>query len=213
MAQLTYSRAVFDAPDEDAARRIILTPEFGQGTDERWERETPYLAELTGAELRVQRHGLIIDYGCGLGRLAKTLIERFDCRVLGVDISDRMRGLAPHYVKSQNFSVVSPHVLHSMVANGLRADGALSVWVLQHCLTPAIDIDLVASALKPAAGFFVVNLQGRAVPTEEGRWANDGVDVQALLSERFTRRSVGQLDPTIVPPQTRDMTFWATYER
>jgi hypothetical protein len=49
MAKLTYSRAAFDVPDEAAARRIILTPEFGQDTDERWERETPYLAQLIGA--------------------------------------------------------------------------------------------------------------------------------------------------------------------
>lgn len=32
MATFTYSRAVFDVPDETAARRIIMTPEFGQDT-------------------------------------------------------------------------------------------------------------------------------------------------------------------------------------
>jgi len=34
----TYTPSVFDVRDVDEARRIILTPEAGTTTDERWQR-------------------------------------------------------------------------------------------------------------------------------------------------------------------------------
>jgi cyclopropane fatty-acyl-phospholipid synthase-like methyltransferase len=210
---VTYDRRVFDVPDEQAAKRIILTPEFGEGTDQRWERETPYLVDLIGQQLSPKRDALVIDYGCGIGRLAKALIERFGVRVLGVDLSERMRALAPDYVKSQMFSVVSPHMLQSMADGGLRADHAFSVWVLQHCLSPALDISLLRHAIAEDGRLFVANLKGRAVPTAEGVWANDGLDVFALLAERFAVAAKGELDEAFVPPQTREITFWATLGR
>jgi cyclopropane fatty-acyl-phospholipid synthase-like methyltransferase len=210
-SELTYSRAVFDVPSEQAARRIILTPEGGEGTDERWERETPHLVDLIGEHLRPPPDALYIDYGCGIGRLAKAMIERFDCRVLGVDISQSMRALAPNYVGSQNFSAISPHMLHTMVGGGLRVDGALSVWVLQHVLDPVLDISLIQRSLSPRASLFVVNLLVRAVPTAEGKWANDGKDIAALLDGCFERTATGTLSADAVPQGTADTTFWGAY--
>lgn len=211
MAKLTYSRAAFDVADEAAARRIILTPEFGQDTDERWERETPYLAQLIGSELQLTPNSLCIDYGCGIGRLSKALIGRYGCRVLGVDISERMRVLAPDYVQSQLFSVISPQMLYSLSRRGFRADAGFSVWVLQHCLRPAEDTALLRMALSSQAKLFVLNMIGRAVPTEEGRWANDGLDVQAILEERFGPAEINRLDAGPVPPETVNMSWWATF--
>lgn len=210
---LTYSRDVFDVVDERQARRVILTPDGEQDTEERWERETPYLVEMIGDLLRPQRHGLYLDYGCGIGRLAKPLIEHFDCRILGVDISERMRALAPTYVGSQSFSVISPHVLHSLADRGLRADGAMSIWVLQHCLTPAQDIDLIRSALAPGAGFFVLNMEARAVPTKEGAWANDGVDVAALLAERLSLERSEKPSGAVLSPDTVQISRWGLYRK
>lgn len=213
MPTLTYSRAPFDVADEDAARRIILTTEYEQDSAERWARETPYLAGLIGEQLPLGPDSLVIDYGCGIGRLAKALIERHGCHVLGVDVSERMRALAPDYVRSQNFSAISPHVLRSLGGAGLQATAAISVWVLQHCHRPDIDLGLIAAALRPQAPLFVVNEIGRAVPTEEGRWANDGLDIRQVLDARFALRQDGKLDTAVVPERTSRRTFWATYTR
>lgn len=213
MGNLTYSRAAFDVTDETEARRIILTPEFGEDTDERWERETPYVAGLIGSQLQLGAQTLVIDYGCGIGRLSKALIETFGCRVLGVDISERMRALAPDYVRSQLFSVISPQMLFSQAKRGFRADAAISVWVLQHCLKPAEDLQLLHGALASDAPFFILNMNGRAVPTAEGKWANDGLDVDAIASERFTKVAGGKLEPGPVPPETVQISWWSTYRR
>jgi len=208
---LTYNPLIFDAPDMEAARRIILTREAGRDTDERWTIETPYLAQLIGDRLQLGPGKLVIDYGCGIGRLSKALIGMFGCAVLGVDISAKMRALAPEYVDAASFSVVSRRVLQLMAERGLRADAAISVWVLQHCLNPAEDIGLIRSALSPQGQFFVANNQRRAVPAVEVRWGDDGQDVAALLAQAMTPEQFGRLDPAAVGQAVSDATFWGLY--
>ncbi len=208
---LTYNPLVFDVPDMEAARRIILTREAGRDTDERWTLETPYLAQLIGDRLQLGPGKLVIDYGCGVGRLSKALIGMFGCAVLGVDISAKMRALAPEYVDAASFSVVSRRVLQLMAERGLRADAAISVWVLQHCLNPAEDIGLIRSALNPQGQFFVANNQRRAVPAVEVRWGDDGQDVAALLAQAMTPEQFGRLDPAAVGQAVSDATFWGLY--
>ena len=170
MGSATYDAEVFSVSDIDAAKRIIITPSADMGTAERWEAETPYLAGLLGEAMDIRPGQLVIDYGCGIGRLAKALIERFDCMILGVDSSGDMRALATGYVDSAAFSVLSRRVLEGMAQRGLRADAAFSVSVLQHCLRPDQDIRVIASALRGAAPVSVVNLHRRAVPTVESGW-------------------------------------------
>ncbi|MDB5422784.1 MAG: Methyltransferase type 11 [Phenylobacterium sp.] len=210
---VTYSPAVFDVADEDAARRIILTPDYGESTETRWERETPYVTALAVGQLALRPSDLVVDFGCGIGRMAKALIESVGCRVLGVDFSRQMQALAPSYVESPNFSVVSPEVFRGMVDNGLRADHALAIWVLQHVSRPAADIQLLADALKPGGGLLVVNLLTRAIPTTEHGWVDDRLDVRALLAERFTVGVEGRLHPAIMSQTAQQRTFWARYDR
>ena len=106
-----YRPQVFDVPDVGAAKGMILTPEPGTTTAERWELETPYLVAAIGRELGLDAEYCVLDFGCGIGRIAKGLIERYGCRVMGVDISERMRALAPEYVGSARFAAWSPDEL------------------------------------------------------------------------------------------------------
>jgi hypothetical protein len=48
---------------------------------ERWATETPYLADRIGTALGITATSMILD--CGIGRISKALIERFQCRVVG----------------------------------------------------------------------------------------------------------------------------------
>jgi len=45
---LTYNPLVFETPDLASAKRIVVRPQVGLDTDQRWETETPYLAALLG---------------------------------------------------------------------------------------------------------------------------------------------------------------------
>lgn len=172
---LVYDPRIFMCPTEAAARSIILTPEAGLSTEDRWEQETAWLKE------RLQfPPGLVIDYGCGIGRLSKWI----DAPVLGVDISPSMRAQSDLYVQSGSFGAVSPMMLSCLIAAGLRASGALSVWCLQHCLDPECDIAALHSALRPDGVLYVVNRPERYVPTRHDgnfTWADDAKSIEALL--------------------------------
>lgn len=211
-----YYPQVFDTADEAAARAIILTDE-GEGADTatRWERETPYLVELVRGHVRLGPESLLLDYGCGIGRMAKALIAATSCRVVGVDISARMRAMAAEHVADDRFLAVSPAQLDGMVQHGLRADAALAVWVLQHCLAPAEDIDRLGRVLAPQGRMFVLNMPGRAVPAVQGEagaarfmWAADGIDVAALLRGRFAVDAAGEPDMSRVPRMSSIGAYW-----
>ena len=63
--KLTYDPGVFDRADLDAARRIILTPE-GSTTEQRWNVETPYVADLIVDAINPTQEMILLDYGCGI---------------------------------------------------------------------------------------------------------------------------------------------------
>jgi SAM-dependent methyltransferase len=210
---LTYNPAVFDVRNLDEAMKIILTAEGGVGTEERWRRETPYLAQLLGGKAGLTTGQLVLDYGCGIGRMAKALIESFGVAVIGVDISASMRALSPVYVESERFSAVSPAVLDLLIDRGLRVDAAISVWVLQHCLTPADDVARIAGALRPGGQLAVVNNLYRAVPTVEGVWGNDGIDIKALVAGTLPIAESGGLDAAHVGDVIAGGTYWAVHAK
>lgn len=219
----TYEPRVFDAPNIAQARRIILTAE-GSGTEERWAKETPYLAEMIGRTLKLKPETVLLDYGCGIGRLAKELIAKYRCRVIGVDISASMRGFAATYVESDRFVACAPAMLDMLIERGLACDAAFTVWVLQHCERPADDIARIKRALKPASPLLVVNNIHRAVPmlerklgpmgaTVAGTWANDGIDVKALVAREFALQDEGRLAPDRIGSDLSRLTFWATLSK
>jgi SAM-dependent methyltransferase len=209
---LTYQPNVFAVQDIPQAMKIILTAEDST-TEERWANETAYLADMIRQQVELDSSTLLLDYGCGIGRVAKELLGRCGCSVVGVDISPQMRMLGVAYVQSERFMACSPEMLHGLLASGLRFDAALSIWVLQHCLDPTEDVSLIQRAIKPGGSLFVVNGKRRAVPTVEEGWVDDGVDVKALLDERFDIQREGQLLAAKTTPLIAEHTFWACYQR
>ena len=117
-----YDPSVFDVSDMNQAMRIILTAESST-TRERWEKETPYIADLVGRKMSITADTLLLDYGCGIGRIAKALIARYGCRVVGVDISPSMRAFAAVYVESDRFFACSAAMLDLMLERGLSLEG------------------------------------------------------------------------------------------
>lgn len=209
-ARATYFPGVFDVATMNDAKSIILTPE-GSTTDERWKVETPYVADLIAQSIPLSSDSIVLDYGCGIGRMAKELITRHGCSVVGVDISDKMRALAPEYVQSQRFRAVSPAELDALVASGQRFDAAISIWVLQHCLKPTDDIQRIKAALKPDGHVFILNNIWRAVPTIETAWANDGLDIKALLEQTFQMTAEGRLPPDKTTESLANIHFWGAF--
>lgn len=210
MNEFVYNPSIFNAGDIRSAKNIILTPEAGSTTDERWEKETPYLIKEIEKLFKITSSSVILDYGCGIGRLSKALLEKYDCTIFGADISPNMRGLAAIYTNHNNFIVGPPSSL-KILQN--KFDLVLSVWVLQHCVNLSSNIKIIQKSMKNGAGLFVVNNKTKAVPTTSGQWIDDGEDVHKILSETFKPGKYGKLNSKIVPKGLIDFTFKATYTK
>lgn len=203
--QAIFRPEVYEVDTLEQAKRVTVTAEQGTTTEERWEKETAFLIEQIGRYLKLKKKDCVLDYGCGVGRLAKAMIDQYGCRVIGVDTSKSMRDMAPEYVLSERFTVWSPEVLAKMTAGGFRFEKAICLWVLQHVLNPVETIDLIDSALAEGARFYVLNQDFRCVPTNLG-YVNDGQDVGALLDERFERSKHLRLPEEVTIPVIAEQT-------
>ncbi len=203
---LGYDPSVFNVDSVDRAKSIILTPDGKRTPEERWKDETEYLLPIIKAYCPTERASCL-DYGCGIGRLARSLIEG-GWSVLGVDISPSMRRLAVGYVDSSDFIVCDPRALDLIIGWGARFDFALSIWALQHMVQVKEGIDRIAAALKPGGRLFVLNARQRFVPAR-GAWLDDGIDVLPLLEAALIPIRIEPADKEIIPGPPA---FWAVYE-
>jgi cyclopropane fatty-acyl-phospholipid synthase-like methyltransferase len=206
-----YNAEVFDVRSIDEAKRIILTDEDGE-TEERWQRETPYLVDRIVDFLTPGDGSLLLDYGCGIGRISKELIARSGCRMIGVDISMSMCQLAPGYVGDKRFAACGWPVLEAMQARGMRVNGAVAIWSLQHSPRVEDDIKRIHDVLEPGGGLFVCTLYRAAVPTNVG-WVDTGFDIQALLADSFDRQSVEAVSADHTTAEIAEAAFIGRYRK
>jgi len=179
-----YSPKVFNVSTEEEAREIILQGAAAGDSDERWKRETPWFGGLIRESLGLLPESRVLDFGCGVGRLSKWLIEQVGCRVVGVDISESMRKFAVDHVASPKFTAVSYEAFSTDPACGEGFDAAYAVYVLQHVERPDLDIPAIARGLRSGGRFLLVNSKIRWVPTTQG-WAQDQFDVFAIAASNF----------------------------
>ena len=209
--QVAYDPARYlDVENVDEAVRIILTETEGLTSAQRWSDEAPALMRLMSKY--VQPESRVLDYGCGIGRLAKPLIEMWKCRVVGIDISPNMRALAASCVDSPQFFALDPAMFDLLRPD--HFDAAIAVWALQHCIDLGAALTRIRDALMVEGTLFVVNNRGRCLPVEGGEWADDGIDLhEHIINAGFTLLAMGELDASIAPGWMREGTFWAVYKR
>jgi len=191
MTRVNYRPEVFDVVSIEAAKEMIVTPVPGATSDQRWVKETTYLAADIAKHIPIGPESVVLDYGCGIGRMSKQLIETTGCRVIGVDFSKSMRLLATDYVLSERFVIWSPETLDQMIAKGFRVDAAISIWVIQHVLNPVEVLNRIYSAIKPGGMHYSLN-QARCVPTDHG-WINDRFDIAENLRQQYAEVAAYQL--------------------
>ena len=111
--------------------------------EKRWEIETPLFAEYILNHLSGYSGNalpLILDYGCGVGRLAKEVLKK-PCTVWGVDTSLDMLNQATAHVNNPNFHTSLPRLL----PQHLQFNLIYCVYVLQHA--PAIELREILSRI------------------------------------------------------------------
>lgn len=156
----------------------------GFSFQERWEKETPDFvrAILKQTSAKAPR---ILDYGCGVGRLAReVIVQHKSAAVVGVDESPIQQQHARDYIESDRFTAGFPHEAQGSF------DLAYCIYVLQHI--PALDlrgaIARIHHLLKPQGRFVYCSSDTRM----SVRW-----DTTAFFDDRFlgvnTRAEVEKL--------------------
>jgi SAM-dependent methyltransferase len=211
----TFDSNAFRVSDIEHARHITVGDlVFEDGsiitTDERWEIDTQYTLKFITENFSLTEKSVILDYGCGLGRIAKVLIENIGCKVYGADESPTMLRLSSEYVNSSRFYTIYPTQLNS----SLKFDFIYSLWVLQHSGWPRDDLNKIFDSLHESKKFLVFNENRRYVPTNEYGFANDNTNIKELIREKFGEPlSTGKLDPEIVTKKFSERTWWGVYSR
>jgi 2-polyprenyl-3-methyl-5-hydroxy-6-metoxy-1,4-benzoquinol methylase len=151
----------------------------GYSMEERWKEETPLFRDIILSQLKGDE--TILDYGCGVGRLAKEIIDLFpNVKIVGMDTSSEMRKLAEEYVDSDRFTTCSPEELGDR-----KFDFTYCVYVLQHILPEFID-NAVKQVSNSSDNLLLVNSVARMYASPQG-FVNDGYDVLGEVAKNFDK--------------------------
>jgi 2-polyprenyl-3-methyl-5-hydroxy-6-metoxy-1,4-benzoquinol methylase len=182
---MTYIKQVFDVTTFDQAKHVVLTKD--PDNPNKFDNETNYLVEKIADAISIKDTDTVLDFGCGMGRVSKKLIEQFNCNVIGMDISDSMKTFAKLYVSSpQKFQTT----VQLPEANSI--DTALAILVLQHVENPKQEIENIVNSLKPNGYFILLNEDNRLVPSDVDKnnyiiWNNDNFNVFDEVEKHLTK--------------------------
>jgi SAM-dependent methyltransferase len=212
---MKFNSAIFERKGVEALKAIILTPERGRSTEDRWQRETPYTAGLLVEHLKLAAGDTVVDFGCGIGRLSKELLSRVDVRIVGVDISKSMLAESLGYVDDPRFCPMSYAMFVDLCAKKrLQFTHAFAIYVLQHCERPIEAIEAFRQG--GARRVMAINMVQRAMPVASATdhrhpWIDDGISVNDELLRRFPGRAPIKLDSATM--SLTDMTWAAVFAR
>ena len=156
----------------------------GVSSEDRWNKETPLFAKAIASVIGPEEK-VIAEFGCGVGRIAKAVLEeRRDIELIGLDDSQSQLETALAYVNDERFETLLSRELARTV------DLAYCVYVLQHI--PAVDLrealQRIHHWLKPGGCFIACTSEVRlAVCFDRPRFFDDrflGVNIQREI-ERF----------------------------
>lgn len=183
-----YQSAIFDPINLEHAKDIVLTPD--PKFPNRFEEDTKYLLDIIKKEKLISEKSCVLDFGVGMGRISKELIDTFKCKVVGTDISLNMLIYATAYVNNPKYFVTCNSVQYSNVF-----DVCIASFVLQHVENPVKEIDNIYNTLT-SNGYLIClnNLTQRLVPGDWREdnsviWFDDHFDVFSYLDTVFSKIS------------------------
>jgi SAM-dependent methyltransferase len=181
---MAYVKEVFDVKELEHAKHVVLTSD--PKDPGKFERETSAVIKSLKKRKIVNKDSWVMDFGCGMGRVSKAVLEEFDCTVIGVDISPSMLNFAQEYTGSYKFKGAIKWSIPNTI------DVCLAILCIQHTEYPKKEIASIYEALKPKGQLVLINENNRLVPSgvdDKGFvvWNDDGFDVFAEIEKKFKK--------------------------
>lgn len=185
---------LFKSKNFEEGRHSVVGDCNGIPMDVRWKEETPAFAKKILSYASNVPGFTILDYGCGVGRLAKEILnQNKTVTVIGLDDSQDQLNLAKEYVNDSRFIPVLPYQLNQKV------DLVYCVYVLQHI--PSIEIreaiQRIHTFLKPDGNFIYCSSDYRMAIRFDGKGFFDdrflGVNIREEIGRLFDEQ--GDLFP------------------
>lgn len=189
---MTYIKEAFYPQTLQQAKDICITP--NNNNPNKFEKETLSTIQVIENEGLACYNSEVADFGCGMGRISKAVIDRFGSFVTGFDISETMLNFAVDYILSKKYTPVLYSKDISVDDYKEKYDLVIILFVLQHSEHPLEDISFINTILKPEGKVLLINEKQRFVPTfidNEGfiDWIDDGIIIEKELSKFFSKES------------------------
>src|SRR3990167_6647964 len=99
----------FKANGFEEGKHSVVGDCNGFTMQERWNTETPAFADAILRRLKT-KDTIIVDYGCGVGRLAKEILAKNPgVSIVVLDASQDELKLAREYINDSRFTTILPH--------------------------------------------------------------------------------------------------------
>ena len=182
---MPYIKEAFDVFSLEQAKDVVLS--YSHNDEFKFHNETNYFVDTVLEHVDINNETCLLDFGCGMGRLSKEFIDRKNCYVFGVDLSQSMLNYADQYVNnSRKFLPMQAYFLENTI------DVAICVFVLQHVEFPKKEIDNILNVLKPNGYMVLLNENKRFIPNSLDSenyvvWDDDGFDVEQYINQHVTK--------------------------
>lgn len=181
---MRYIKEAFDVITFEQAKNVVLSDD--PNDPKKFERETDFLVDTIKEHIEINEDSNVLDFGCGMGRVSKKLIDTFNCNVTGVDISESMLTFARLYTAN-----IKKFIATKECPQPNTMDVCLAILVLQHTENPKQEIQRICDSLKSGGYFVLVNEPHRMIPgdVENGyiKWVTDNFDVFTEIESRLSK--------------------------
>lgn len=182
---MSYIKECFDVTTFNQAKHVVLSND--PNNPNKFEQETNFLVDTIEQQefISLNENSVVLDFGCGMGRVSKEIIRRFNSKVIGLDISPSMLRFAKLYTGTvDKFEATHEYNTPNSI------DLALSILALQHAENAQKELDNIIDTLKDNGIFVLLNEHGRWIPTGVDNngfieWSDDGFDVIGYANSKL----------------------------